>query len=80
MTSYFSLHLGPVDSFYCCANWYGSFGYSLFLPFLNSFSANELVGNSYGNVDFIFCCFYAYSDSFPFSAARICICCQYITK
>ena len=53
-------------------HWYGSFSYILFLPFLYSFSADKSVGDSYGDVDFVFCGSYACPDSFFFPSIWLC--------
>lgn len=50
----------------------GSFSYILFLPFLYSFSADKSVGDSYGDVDFVFCGSYACPDSFSFPSIWLC--------
>ena len=61
-----------VRRFRCCANRYGSFSYILFLPFLYSFSADKFMGDSYGDVDFVFCGSYACPDSFFFPSIWLC--------
>ena len=43
-----AVHLGIDERFYCCADWHSSTGAPLLFPFLYSFSADQLIGDTVG--------------------------------